>query len=247
MRNTFTGISFLLICCIASCTSLEYDQVGPRDLKNPDKRIALIGFYPFQRKVVSVQRFGNQQITNYEASIARQSPYFSAVGFGQPIDEYPVTGRQPISEERYKKLAGLYLGDIRVSGVDIVKSYLEITDEGRYFLKLRDVDYYLMGIHLPAFSECSTTSNVLEFFAHAFSIFTYPHRRECVTNSKFILLNSDFEELHTFTYQTNIKLTTAWWTIFQDSYSRPDEYHPPRVTIENDIHRMQNEIIDYLQ
>ncbi|MCW7504703.1 Lp29 family lipoprotein [Leptospira paudalimensis] len=207
-------VSFIVFFTILSCKNIvlvrEYSQKSIE--LNPKLKIALVGFFPYQYSTITS---GRTRTTT--ATLDYNHPTVSVMTIGKPIDMIPSSGiDSSVSPEASKDVAMTYLERVKISGLQEISKMIEIkkVDEKTTFaLKKRDVDYYLIAIHGPAFDESMGNVGRTLITAHLciLSIGTFPCWNSIQTETKFLLYDNKLKLVDNQTYSDRYEHFGAWW------------------------------------
>lgn len=221
-RLTVTAFVFTAMC--TSYTAREPARIPSEgDLGVlRDKKIALIGFYPFDTKITDSYVSGNMRHTTTMAFLNYKTSMKGDLQFGQPIDKIESTGvRDDVSKEKIKAFVTAYLTHVKRSGIEELAQVLEMKGkseenaEGSIKLKAHDVDYYVIGIHLPAFAQEEGATGVLTFFPFVFTMGTFPMIKNMQSEGRFLVFDKDLNLVEEFNYKGTYRVMMAWWANFQ--------------------------------
>lgn len=186
----------------------------PLSEKSKSAKIALIGFYPF-KSYVSAQR---GRTTTYTAVLNYANSTKSLFAHGKKIEDFPASGIDTsVSEEKVKAFIGSYLENVKNSGLNEIAKVIDLKEEGdkkKIFLKKRDVDFYIIGIHGPPFETASaggTITSVLTAFPFILTLGTFPLWRDRIVESTFLIYDKNLNLVKKKEFKNNYDLFIAWW------------------------------------
>ena len=203
----------------------------PSNLDKPYK-IALVGFYPLQYSTVSSGQVITTTATlNYNNST---KDYFS---YGKKIEEFPSSGIDPtVPTAKVKDFFLKYLSSVKRSGFEEIVKIVEIKGEGEkaeFHLKKRDIDYYVVAIHGPAFD--SSFGNIGRFFAtgHLFlaTAGTSPLWSSIPANTQFLVYDNKLDFVGERMFENRYTVLTAWWGNSEEGLmnKKPNPEFTPKI------------------
>ncbi|MCW7464415.1 hypothetical protein ND860_03190 [Leptospira levettii] len=207
-------VSLIVFFTFISCKNIVYvrDYSQKTTAFNPNLKIALVGFYPYQYITSS---YGRTRTTT--ATLDYNHPTVSVMTIGKPIDLIPSNGiDSSVSPEASKDVAMTYLERVKISGLQEISKMIEIkkVDEKTTFaLKKRDVDYYLIAIHGPAFDESwpNLGRGLLTVHLCMVTIGTIPCWRSLKSETKFLLYDNKLNLVESKSYSDRYEHLGAWW------------------------------------
>ncbi|GBF50731.1 putative lipoprotein [Leptospira ryugenii] len=208
---------FVCITVLASflaCKNLVFVREYKPKLNDfsPKAKIALVGFYPY-----SYSSYTSGRVTTTTAVLDYKNPTSSLLSIGKPIDTIPSTGFDTsVSSELAKEVATNYLGKVKISGFAEISKMIEIKKVGEnmtYSLKRRDVDYYLIAIHGPAFDDHLGNVGRILLTAHLCiaTIGTVPCWSSMATESQFLLYDKKLNLIDSKSFTNRYEHLGAWW------------------------------------
>ncbi len=176
---------------------MEENKIDPQIHKmaktRKDLKIALIGFYTFNSKLI--QSTGRTR--TYQATLDYNSSTKEYFFYGKPIESFPSNGRnEAISPELVNQLIKDYYYSVSDSGlVEMIKlfEFNKIDSKLNISLRKRDVDYYyIVGVHGPPFQNqiSKQLKFITSFPLYIFTFGCFPIWNEVATESKFNIYDS---------------------------------------------------------
>ena len=203
------GIS-ALACACGTFAVKEHPAGSSIRLAEKTTRIALLGFYPFTSRVTGSSVSGNVRTTTYVATLDEGLELKRVVPFGTPIQDLPVVERKEITREEAIRIVRIFVGEVKRSGLKEMSQLIEVT-AGKHYIKKRDVEYYVIGIHLPAFARSKPQGlGFLKIFLTLFSFGLYPYDTPLIISSKFVVLDRDLMPVKTFEYNGTYWRRMGW-------------------------------------
>jgi|JI8StandDraft_1071087.scaffolds.fasta_scaffold00078_5 hypothetical protein len=175
-------------------------------------KIALVGFYPFTYSSTTQSR-----VTTTTATLDYRSPMKKVFPIGKSLDEIPTSGIDvSVPSDTVKEFTLNYLSNVKKSGILEISKMVESKGEGEkavFSLKKRDVDYYLIGIHGPAFDDSPGNIGRTLLTAHLsiLSLGTFPFWGSVGNNSTFLLYDKNLKLIDTKTYSDRYEFIAGWW------------------------------------
>ncbi|MDF3818910.1 hypothetical protein P3G55_03305 [Leptospira sp. 96542] len=178
------------------------------------KKIALVGFYPYQ-----YSSYTSGRTTTTTATLNYEVPTHPGFQFGKPLDQIPSNGIDvTVPPERVKEFAMAYLTEVKRSGSKELDKMIEVKGSGdtsTFHLKSRDVDYYIVGIHGPAFDKENGVESVLQMLAtfHVFILSggTIPYWSTKAANTEFHIYDKNLNFITKKSYRNRYTVLSAWW------------------------------------
>ena len=207
-------VSLIILFIFLSCKNFVFiREYTPKTTEFKSKaKIALVGFFPYR---YSSSTSGRRRTTT--AILDYNHPTGSVMSIGTPIDLIPSTGLDPnVSADVTKEVAMNYLEKVKISGLQEISKMIDIKkiDEKTTFaLKKREVDYYLIAIHGPAFDESMENLGRTLLTAHLciLTIGTVPCWRSIQTETKFFLYDNKLNLVDSMSYSNRYEHLGAWW------------------------------------
>lgn len=235
-------------------TGLNGSHAGslPVEEINKKYRIALVGFYPYEKKVIDTYRDREISFSKYRVTLDYAHSLKSEMKIGVPIDDIPETGiAREVPLDRIKSFIDVYMSQVKESGIDEMTK-LFAGQQGALRLKNRGVDYYLVGIHQPFYNRLSPRKKHLSnftHFLHAITFGTIPVEHYYEKNSIFYLYDRDLNRVKEFKYTGEYVLKSAWWmrsdpegTKFKTSWQSE---MPPAMIWAPDAHRLTGDLAQF--
>jgi hypothetical protein len=207
-------LSFCLILFVLNCKNVFFiREYAPKTLPiKGNVKIALVGFYPFTYSSTTQNR-----VTTTTATLDYQSSTKKVFPMGKSLDEIPTSGiNTNVPSQTVKEFTLSYLSMVKNSGIMEISKMVNIKGEGEksvFSLKNRDVDFYLVGIHGPAFDDSPGNIGRTLLTAHLsiLSLGTFPFWGSVANDSTFLLYDKNLKLLDTKTYSDRYEFIAGWW------------------------------------
>lgn len=212
-----------IFCMLFTACQRHYIRPLPAIEENRviNKKIATIGFYPY-----AYSSYTSGRTVTTTALLDYSNPTTKLVSLGKPIDEIEVTGiNSNVSPEKVKTFILDYLGKVKKSGSREIEKLVEVRGKGdsaTFHLKNRDVDFYILGIHGPAFDEEGSAGNLgrllLTGHLFMFSLGTTPLWSTKPADTDILVYDKDLNLVYQKSYKSRYTLLTAWWGNENEGY-----------------------------
>ncbi len=208
-------------------------------------RIALVGFRPYSTTIAEE----NWRSRRLEADVDYGESLAPYMGLGKPVREIPSTGLdRSVPQTRTAAVIHAYLSEVGRTGIPEMSAMFEQVN-GSHFLRQRDVDYYLVGIHQPGFEMLSPSClGLLSYGGLILSLGLLPASEERLHGSLFILYDNKLEEVRRFRAGGAYRATFSWWIAptypYRTIYGAKKA--PPRFVWVADIWAMERELRQFL-
>ncbi len=235
------GFGAILLCAAVRC--VQYDLRPPPDLTGPpvdqSLKIAFVGFRPFGN-FLNRGKDRIEQRLNYLVSLS------DLLEFGNILDDVPTTGLNArVSEFRIQAFRAAFLRILGPSGEDELNklfTYSSGPAGKRWYLRARDVDYYIVGLHLPrresaTLRGCATSGLTILPFLFTFGVF--PFMEEFRTRSTFLVLDANLKHLKTFEYTGIYRKRTS--ITVRTGYRGTPGGAPPPAVFQSEIAQFRND------
>lgn len=198
----------------------KYPEI-PKEIqqKIQNKKIALIGFYPFHAYQTGSYTSGRTTYTTMTAVLDYKNSTKPFIKQFQPIDQIKESGLNTgVPENQVKEFVKFYLEKVKKSGLDELSKVVDakkIDDKTtKLSLKKRDIDYYVVGIHGPPFIK-SSTAGIGKFFLSVFFFMgtagTVPLWGDKTVTSEFHVFDKNLQFVKKYEYSNVYNVLTAWW------------------------------------
>ncbi|PNV71528.1 hypothetical protein BES34_021370 [Leptospira inadai serovar Lyme] len=202
------------------------------------KKVALVGFHPYSTatvgnkldgwintpcKIAISEKYGTnlkskffkgrRNVTSDErAAYPLRDQLISPLSWGEPINKFPSSGIQSdIEEENIRRFLEFSYSLLGAGALPDLCEILELDSGAKTFqLKKRDVDYYVVGIFTPVFSEPTILGAVtfaISFPLSFLSIGIIPMAMEKRTESFFRIYDPKLNLIK------EIKTSNSFWTL----------------------------------
>ncbi|MBW0433748.1 hypothetical protein HGB47_08980 [Leptospira yasudae] len=178
-------------------------------------KIAYVGFRTFDARMTG----SSGRRTTYTAELTyaeRTIPKLEKAVF---IDELKSNGtRKDLSSDLVKAFAMSYLQEVKISGLKEISYLVEMEKQGEtviYKLKDYPVDYYVIGIHGPAFTEASNIGvGFLHLFSTLFSMVTIgliPSYSSEEANTEVRVYDRNLQLINNLKYDNSYSSISSIW------------------------------------
>ncbi|WP_425324628.1 Lp29 family lipoprotein [Leptospira selangorensis] len=226
MKNLFRKLFVLSLISLAlpfiNCSTRIYPTLAepyvrktlPENYKKP--KIAYIGFMGFKEELTA--SYGRRR--TYTASLDDRARFLIDPPYGDfGSDELANVNqfRRDIPSPKVRNFVFSYLDSVRQSGLKEMNKYVHVVPRGKeydYFLRDHQFDYYVIGIHLPAFAESADDENFFHIISFPFSFFTLgvlPFVGKGKAYSTMIVFDKNLNELKRFNYDNRYTEISALW------------------------------------
>ncbi|XDD49373.1 hypothetical protein AB3N59_13275 [Leptospira sp. WS92.C1] len=260
--NKILILYIVSILFFARCNYHYYVQTGPPEtatIPNLSKlRIVYMGFRSYESEMT----LSNGQERVYTANLIYPDRTIAKFQNGFYASDLKAFGfRKDVSSEKVKKFAQDYLNEVKDSGV-LELTYVtgvEKKGEERIF-KLKDLgaDYYVIGIHNPAFQKTiHAGSSFVQLFSTVFSAITFgliPSYASLEAGTEIRIYDRNLTLLNTLKYDNRYSVLGAIW-----ASSVPEEcgrmgcdfkkqvVSPPSFVYKNLGSRFEFDIVNFIQ
>ncbi|WP_135756022.1 Lp29 family lipoprotein [Leptospira dzoumogneensis] len=222
LRNLFSLFLISVVLLSINCSTRVYPTLGEpyvrKTLAENQKKpkIAYIGFAGFKEELTA--SYGRRR--TYTASLDYSSRILTDPLYGDfGSDELAKVSqfRRDIPSLKVRNFVFSFLDSVRQSGLEDMKKYVHIVPRGKeydYFLRDHGFDYYVIGIHLPAFPESAEDENFLHALSFPFSFFTLgilPFVGKGKAYTTVIIFDKNLNELKRFDYNNRFTEISALW------------------------------------
>ncbi|BDA77871.1 hypothetical protein LPTSP3_g08010 [Leptospira kobayashii] len=205
---------FLLLISLVSCNIHFIRKPKPQSMlalpADKGLKVALIGFYPYQYSSYSSgRRTTTTAVLDYKNRIQASSK------IGKPAEFFPTSGIDTsVPPEKVKEFVMNYLNEVKRSGFDEITKVVEIQKEGeesKMYLKKRDVDYYVVGVHGPAFPKDFDPRFLLTAHLFMLTLGTFPFWQVQEADSKFYIYDHGLNLINTRVFRNKYEVIAGWW------------------------------------
>jgi hypothetical protein len=251
------GMTFFAAGCLHYMIEMPPQEFlsGKAEPVITNKKIALIGFYPNFSLFQSTGYNAGYRVTTYESVLDYTKGMKKMFKVGKPIEDIPYNGYdKTVTSEKSKEFALAYLTEVKKSGAQELGLLFDVKGND-FFLRKRDVDYYLVGIHGPAFVKrtdwghfYSLSSIMLS--ALTLGIFPTIDRQQVV--SKFRLYDNKLNLIKEWEKETKFTIIGSFFVNpYPESAKKKfwidNETNPPlREAYFQQIYDFQNEFREFL-
>ncbi|EMJ90512.1 hypothetical protein LEP1GSC193_4076 [Leptospira alstonii serovar Pingchang str. 80-412] len=186
------------------------------NVKNEKKpKIVYMGFRTFESKVTG----SSGRSTSYTAELNYGKRTIPKLESGVFIDQLKSNGfRSDVSSDQVKAFIADYLGEVKVSGSKELSYLIEVEKiNGNSVFKLRNfpVNYYVMGIHGPAFAKASNVGiEILYGISTLFSIVTLgliPSYSSEIAKTEVKIYDKNLKLVNKLEYDNSYSFVSAVW------------------------------------
>ncbi|MBW0433751.1 hypothetical protein HGB47_08995 [Leptospira yasudae] len=218
-QSRFSVFYILLFSFLLDCNYHYYVQKDGADsaaIPNLSKvRIAYIGFRPYATEMTT----SSAETRVYTANLAYPDRTILKFQNGVYASDLKSAGfRKDVPSDKVKKFVQDYLNEVKESGV-LELTYVtsvEKKGEDRIF-KLKDigVDYYVLGIHTPAFQTPKHFgSSVVQLFSSIFSVISFgliPSYASLQAGTEIRIYDKNLNQLTAIKYDHGYSVIGAVW------------------------------------
>ncbi|RHX85953.1 Lp29 family lipoprotein [Leptospira stimsonii] len=253
---------FFLFFSLLNCNYHYYVQKsGPETASIPNVskvRIVYIGFRSFAAEMTT----SNAQERIYTANLVypdRTIPKFQNGFYASDLRSFGF--RKDVPSEKVKKFVQDYLNEVKESGVLELTYVTSIEKKGEERIyKLKDVgaDYYVVGIHNPAFQSTKNfAGSFVQLFSSIFSVITFgliPSYASLQAETEIKIYDKNLNQLTTIQYDNGYSVLGAVW-----ASSIPEECgrmgcnalkqvsSPPKFVYQDLGPKMESDIVTFIQ
>ncbi|MBM9500544.1 hypothetical protein JWG44_09820 [Leptospira sp. 201903071] len=209
----------LLLFFILNCNYHYYVQKSAPQtgsIPNVSKvRIVYIGFRPFTSEMTT----SNAQERIYTANLVypdRTVPKFQNGFYASDLRSFGF--RKDVPSEKVKKFVQEYLNEVKESGVLELTYVTSIEKKGtERIYKLKDVgaDFYVVGIHNPAFQSTKNFGgSFVQLFSSMFSVITFglvPSYASLQAETEIRIFDKNLNRLTSIQYDNSYSVLGAVW------------------------------------
>ncbi|MBI3396173.1 MAG: hypothetical protein HY042_10090 [Spirochaetia bacterium] len=201
---------------VVACTKYSVRENPAAAVERPPEtlKIALVGFYPFTSRVTGSYVSGNTRTTTFEASVDYSMDQKGTMPYGKHVKEFPVKETREIPDAEFKRIVLLLVSDTKRSGLEEMGHILDYDQKTKkYFLKVRDVDYYIFATHTPAFQTTinqNPLATIGSAFAFLFTFGIFPMDAEKLITSRFQVVDKNFQLVKEFKHQGSFFTRISW-------------------------------------
>lgn len=263
MRND-QNFRFLvpILLLLFNCNYHYYVQKsGPETASIPNVskvRIVYLGFRPFSAEMTT----SNAQERIYTANLLypdRTIPKFQNGFYASDLRSFGF--RKDVPSEKVKKFVQDYLNEVKESGVLELTYVTSIEKKGEERIyKLKDVgaDYYVVGIHNPAFQSTKNfAGSFVQLFSSMFSVLTFglvPSYASLRAETEIKIYDKNLNQLTSIQYDNGYSVLGAVW-----ASSIPEECgrmgcdalkqvtSPPKFVYQESGPKFETDIVNYIQ
>ncbi|MCR9141360.1 MAG: hypothetical protein NXI24_03850 [bacterium] len=250
-RGIITIATIWLLLSTVSCAhyiehsseAARVDIVSSESFPKENPKIALIGFYGYTSRPAE-NAAGERGII---AEIDYSRDLKQAVGMGVPAANIPFKGFRKIQPENRNAFIEDYIQFARDSGfVELAKVFNFDGDEPRF--KRRDVDFYIMGIHVPPFSErrpgCLT---LLPELVGWLTLGTVPIWSQYQSGSIIHIYDGELEKVGSYYYDSSYSAVASWWFLNGDAWISEPSAPPPLKIWSGDVKQFSEDFQKLLE
>jgi len=236
-------LSLFLCLLVVSCGRTFVRSYTKQSPNKPQQKIGLVGFYPYSAQFVE----GGYGYRKYQAQLDYSKSMKKLLGFGTPISEIPANGVQNVPISNILRFISDYRAISNESGQQELQALFQFegTSNTTAKLKKRDLDYYIVAIHLPPFPK--TNSGILtilyDIFGSVITLWTLPFVDSFDSHSVFAVYDKNLNLIKDFSYKNSYSQWFSWWMVpdftgfFVPSYSEP----PPEKVFFRDIEQFSDD------
>ncbi|EMJ90489.1 hypothetical protein LEP1GSC193_4080 [Leptospira alstonii serovar Pingchang str. 80-412] len=191
---------------------------GPENAAIPNLAKVKIAYIGFRSYTTEITR-SSAETRVYTANLVYPDRTIFKFQNGAYASDLKSAGyRKDVSSDKVRKFVQDYLNEVKESGV-LELTYVtsvEKKGEGRIF-KLKDigVDYYVLGIHTPAFQTSKHFgSSVLQLFSSIFSVITFgliPSYASLQAETEIKIYDKNLNQLTSIKYDQGYSVLGAVW------------------------------------
>ncbi|AOP33319.1 hypothetical protein A0128_05340 [Leptospira tipperaryensis] len=252
----------LILLFFLNCNYHYYVQkssVDTTSLPNLSKiRIVYLGFRPFSAEITT----SNSQERIYTANLVypdRTIPKFQNGVYASDLRSFGF--RKDVPSEKVKKFVQDYLNEVKESGVLELTYVTSIEKKGEERIyKLKDVgaDYYVVGVHNPAFQSTKNFGgSVVQLFSSMFSVISFgliPSYASLQAETEIKIYDKNLNQLTALKYDNGYSVLGAVW-----ASSIPEECgrmgcnalkqvsSPPKFVYQELGPKFETDIVSYIQ
>ncbi|TGM01080.1 hypothetical protein EHQ76_10580 [Leptospira barantonii] len=214
------GFLIFSLLCVLNCNYHYYVQQTPPDatasIPNLSKvKIAYIGFRPYEAEITK----SSAETRVYTANLIYPDRTILKFQNGSYASDLKSVGyRKDVSSDKVKKFVQDYLNEVKESGVlelTYVTSVEKKGDDKIFKLKDIGVDYYVLGIHTPAFQTPKHAgSSVVQLFSSVFSVISFgliPSYASLQAGTEIRIYDKNLNQLTSIKYDNGYTVLGAVW------------------------------------
>ncbi|WP_425268435.1 Lp29 family lipoprotein [Leptospira alexanderi] len=213
------GFLFFVFLFLYDCNYHYYVQktsIKSGSIPNLSKvKIAYIGFRPYLTEMTT----SSSETRVYTANLMYPDRTIFKFQNGTYASDLKSTGyRKDVSSDKVKKFVQDYLNEVKDSGVLELTYVTSVEKKGEErIFKLKDIgaDYYVLGIHTPAFQTSKHFgSSVLQLFSSIFSVISFgliPSYASLQAGTEIKIYDKNLNQLTSIKYDHGYSILGAVW------------------------------------
>lgn len=256
------SIFFMMIATLIKCNYHYYvEKKIPENTSIPNLpkvKITYIGFRPYETEITK----SSAETRVYTASLVYPDRTIFKFQNGVYASDLKSVGyRKDVSSDKVKKFVQDYLNEVKESGVLELTYVTSVEKKGEErIFKLKDIgtDYYVLGIHTPAFQTPKHFgSSVIQLFSSVFSVLSFgliPSYASLQAGTEIKIYDKNLNQLTSMKYDHGYSVLGAIW-----ASSIPEECSrmrcnslkqvssPPKFVYQEHGPQFESDIVSFIQ
>lgn len=230
MKKIF--ILLLLLIVVTNCNkhyirNVESNKFSDNKIfKLKQSKIALVGFYPFKAKI-TVE--GNKRVYQNDIDVNHSTADY--LGFGKNVSEYKTQGLDNSipkkNIENFIKNFKLIKGEIIKDELSEIFENLESENIDTIQLRKRDVDYYIVGLHLRGDLNPMSFKRALSTTLSMGTLYLLPSWYTIETVSVFLVYDSKLNKIDEQVYKNDVQVISSLWGNDPEEEGMSLQLYPP--------------------